>query len=143
MYWNLFINTSPCNESIQDVFIIIKQWGVKHVYAQLYCTWIVVWVTAWIQLAALLKIENLSLVLNASKYREDIVLKQKNLNKVKKIDFDENVNINQNIWEFSCGLIFTRCMYQLVHYKKPFYNFINLHTTTKMSQIGWHCFCKN
>lgn len=75
MYWNLFINTSLCNESIQEIFIIVKQWVVKHVYVQLYCIWAIVWVTAWIQLAALLKISNLSLVPNASKYREDIVFK--------------------------------------------------------------------
>lgn len=118
------------NQSVQDVFIIVKQWNVKHVYVQLYSTWTVVWVTAWIQLAALLKINNLSLVRNASKYREWHRFETKKLKQSKKkIHFDENVLINQNIWEFSCGIIFTRCMFQLVYYKKPFHNFRNPHTS--------------
>lgn len=72
------------NQSVQDVFIIVKQWNVKHVYVQLYSTWTVVWVTAWIQLAALLKINDLSLVRNASKYREWHRFETKKLKQSKK-----------------------------------------------------------
>lgn len=36
MHLNDFINTYPGREKIQDIIVAVKQWGLKHMYVQLY-----------------------------------------------------------------------------------------------------------
>lgn len=88
MHWNHFINTSPSTETIQNVSVTVTQWGVKHVYVQLYkhmhCRQ-----GDGLNTASDSPIDRLPESRNASKYRQGHSYETNNKNKVKDVHLYE------------------------------------------------------
>lgn len=109
MHWNHFINTSPSTETIQNVSITIKQWGVKHVYVQLYkhmhCR-----LGDGLNTASDSPIDRLPESRNASKYRQGHSYETNNKNKVKEVyHYEMKMYIciktfGNFMWNYFCAL---------------------------------------
>lgn len=117
---NHFINATSYNETIQDVFVTVKQWSVSTSTS----TYTVVWATTYIQLATPLSIIYLSLGMHSNIYRKRHSFETNNYNKVKEVHFYQmKMYISVEDSGILCWIIFTRCMYQ---FAQPFHNFLNV-----------------
>lgn len=104
MHSNHFINTSPSTETIQNVSVTVTQWGVKHVYVQLYkhmhCRQ-----GDGLNTASDSPIDRLPESRNASKYRQGHSYETNNKNKVKEVYLYEMYKTFGNfMWNYFCAL---------------------------------------